>query len=129
MTRASKTPASPSARPAAPATGGEPSFVAELKRCIAELEQRGEGGGTAPPVPGRISRADPSSLADGFADIARMRDAIAVALVLLDEILELAADEPGRAWAQDIADVFREVVGIATDGARAASWAALEGSK
>jgi hypothetical protein len=58
--------------------------------------------------------------ADGFADAKRMRDAIDVALALLDEVLQLVPREPRQAVAQDIADIFHEISEIAALGENAA---------
>ncbi|WP_287282642.1 hypothetical protein [Mesorhizobium sp.] len=49
-----------------------------------------------------------------------MRDAIDVALALLDEIFELAPREPKQAVASDIAEIFREISEIAALGESAA---------
>ena len=56
----------------------------------------------------------------GLADARRMRDAIVIALALLDELDELIPNEPDGAALREIADLFEEISGFAKVGAQAA---------
>lgn len=56
----------------------------------------------------------------GLADARRMRDAIVIALALLDELDELIPNEPDGAALREIADLFEEISGFAKFGAQAA---------
>lgn len=56
----------------------------------------------------------------GLADARRMRDAIVIALALLDELDELIPNEPDGAPLREIADLFEEISGFAKVGAQAA---------
>lgn len=103
------------------ANRGENSFAAELLRRLAEVGREGiavEVDDTASDRTGTVDHA--SSPAKNFADAKRMRDAIDVALALLDEIFELAPREPKLAVASDIAEIFREISEIAALGESAA---------
>lgn len=67
--------------------------------------------------------------AGGFAEAKRMRDAIDVALALLDELLELLPHDPRQDLTQDIAEIFREISEIAALGERAAKKAMEDDAK
>lgn len=62
-----------------------------------------------------------------LADVVRMRDALSLAVTLLDGLIEMALPEQDREDLNDIAAVFHEAVGIAARGAAAASQAAERG--
>ena len=70
---------------------------------------------------GRLRRAD------GMADARKMRDAIVLVLSLLDELDELAPEEPDRTVFQEIAGLFRDVADFASFGSDAMRRAAGEG--
>lgn len=98
---------------------GESSFAAELLRRIAEVGRDD--------VAVEVNDAESDRMADhaqhpvgGFADAKRMRDAIDVALALLDEMFELLPPDPQQAIANDIAEIFREISEIAAHGESAA---------
>lgn len=109
------------------ANRGESSFAAELLRRLAEVGRDGIAVEIDDTASGRTGTVDhaPSS-ARNFADAKRMRDAIDVALALLDEILELTPGEPEQAVASDIAEIFREISEIAARGESAARKAIAE---
>lgn len=103
------------------ANRGESSFAAELLRRLAEVGRDGvatEINDTASDRTGTVDHAP--SPAKNFAEAKRVRDAIDVALALLDEIFELAPREPKQAVASDIAEIFREISEIAALGESAA---------
>ncbi|WP_287173605.1 hypothetical protein [Mesorhizobium sp.] len=106
---------------------GRKSFAAELLRRLAEVGRDGIAVEIDDTASGRTGTVDhaPSS-ARNFADAKRMRDAIDVALALLDEILELTPGEPEQAVASDIAEIFREISEIAARGESAARKAIAE---
>lgn len=56
----------------------------------------------------------------GLADARRMRNAIVIALALLDELDELIPNEPDGAALRENADLFEEISGFAKVGAQAA---------
>lgn len=65
---------------------------------------------------------------DGVGHARRMRDAIAVAVALLDELLGPAPAPPGDGDIQDIADVFEEIRDLASEAARLLPRARGEGT-
>jgi hypothetical protein len=64
--------------------------------------------------------------ADSLADARKMRDAIVIALALLDV---LVPDEPDYTAFHEIADLFQEVIGFASFGASSARRAAARGNE
>lgn len=98
----------------------ETSFSVELLRRITALEK--DPGADHDQARSDFAGAvDPGQRdADDFTAAKRMRDAIDVALALLDEVLELVPGEPRRSVAQDIADIFHEISEIAALGENAA---------
>jgi hypothetical protein len=106
---------------------GESAFAAELLRRIIAV------GHDAGAVKGDCADSDRTGTGDrarsdasGIADAKRMRDAIDVALALLDEMFELLPREPRGTVAQDMADIFHEISEIAALGENAAR-KAIEG--
>ncbi|RWO84083.1 MAG: hypothetical protein EOS18_04405 [Mesorhizobium sp.] len=92
------------------ANRGENSFAAELLRRLAEVGREGiavEVDDTASDRTGTVDHA--SSPAKNFADAKRMRDAIDVALALLDEIFELAPREPAGRRERHRRDIPRDL--------------------
>lgn len=55
---------------------------------------------------------------DGLAELHRMQTAIAVALELLDELLQLLPERPDAAGLREVEDVFREIRHLAATGLR-----------
>lgn len=118
---ASRRLAAASARLLQLAEKGESSFAAEMLRRIAAVRQDAvavEDDDADSDKTGTAHRA--GSDAGGFADAKRMRDAIDVALTLLDEMFELLPRESRQTVAQDIADIFHEISEIAALGENAA---------
>jgi hypothetical protein len=106
---------------------GESSVDAELLRRILSVGRNtlgAEGGDARSASPG--TAVHPKNDEGGFAEARRMRDAIDVALVLLDEMLELLPRDPRQDLTQDIAEIFREISEIAALGESAAR-KAMEG--
>lgn len=62
-----------------------------------------------------------------LADVRRMRDAIVLLLGLLDDLDELAPDEPDRSVFQSVAGLFQDIAEFAAFAARAAGRAAAPG--
>lgn len=107
----------------------ETSFSVELLRRISAVG-KDAGADHDQPRSDFTGPVDPALRdADGFADAKRMRDAIDVALALLDEVLHLVPREPPKAVAQDIADIFHEISEIAALGENAARNAIKGGSR
>lgn len=103
------------------ANRGESSFAAELLRRIAAVGRDVAAVGVNDAKHDRTSTVDRGQgHADGFAEARRMRDAIDVALALLDEMFEQAGREHRPAVARDIADIFHEISEIAALGESAA---------
>jgi hypothetical protein len=106
----------------------ETSFSVELLRRISVVGK--DGGADDQARSDFAGTVDPAQRdADDFADVKRMRDAIDVALALLDEVLQLVPREPPKAVAQDIADIFHEILEIAAIGENAARNAIKGGSR
>lgn len=107
----------------------ETSFSVELLRRITAVgKDSGRDHDQArSEFPGTVGPAQHD--ADGFANAKRMRDAIDVAMALLDEVLQLAPREPREAVAQDIADLFHEISEMAALGENAARSAIKDGSR
>lgn len=61
-------------------------------------------------------------------DVRRMRDAIGVALALLDELMSLMPDKPDRTSLREVEEVFREVREMAAAGLRAVRHTAGRGN-
>ncbi len=124
---ASRTLAAASARLLELAEKGEGSFADELLRRIAAVGQEPvavEAGHAEPARTETVDRARHD--AGGFANAKRMRNAIDVALTLLDEMFEMLPRESRQTVAQDIADIFHEISEIAALGESAAR-KAMEG--
>jgi len=117
---ASRRLAAASARLRELAQKGESSVDAELLRRIVSVGQNtvdAEDRDALFASSGTVVRLRDD--AGGFAEAKRMRDAIDVALALLDELLELLPHDPRRDVTQDIAEVFHEISEIAAMGERA----------
>lgn len=100
---------------------GESSFAAELLRRIAAVGGDRVAAEINDAGFDRTEAVDHApSPAKNFADAKRMRDAIGVALALLDEMFELLPRGTQPALAQDIADIFHEISEIAAVGETAA---------
>ncbi len=124
---ASKLLAAASSRLLELAEKGQGSFTAELLRRIAEVGFDGVAVEVNDGESDRTGMVDQTpSHTGGFVDAKRMRDAIDVALALLDEMFELQPREPRQTVAQDIADIFREISEIAALGESAAKKAIEE---
>jgi hypothetical protein len=114
---ASKRLAAASSRLLELAEKGESSFAAELQRRIAAVGQDVVAVEVNDAETDRTATVDHApSHAGGFADAKRMRDAIDVALALLDEMFELLPHGTQPAVAQDIADIFHGISEIAALG-------------
>lgn len=66
--------------------------------------------------------------AGGLADARKMRDAIVLALQLLEELDELTPDEPDRTVFRDLAGLFGDIADFAAFGASAALRASGQGN-
>jgi hypothetical protein len=118
---ASRRLAAASARLRELAHKGESSVDAELLRRIVSVGQNTvdtEDSDALSASCGTVVRLRDDT--GGFAEAKRMRDAIDVALALLDELLELLPHDPRRDMTQDIADIFHEISEIAALGESAA---------
>lgn len=103
-------------------------LVEKGERSLVVLRHFTEAGHDDVAIEGSKGESDRAGMMDdkspdaavGLADAERMRDAIALALALLDEMLELVPREPRQAVAQDIADIFHEISELAALGEKTA---------
>lgn len=91
---------------------GGHSYLAEMQRRAVTPEQDNDPCVRAPEAPG------------DFDNVLRVRDALEVALVLLNELLELMPLEPDCGYALEVAEVFQEIGDIAANGEQVARQAA-----
>jgi len=117
---ASERLASASARLLELAEKGESSVATGLLRRIVSVGQHTVGAEDNPALSDSTVSVECLRRDAGFADAKRMRDAIDVALALLDEMFELLPRDTRRDGAQDIADIFHEISEIASLGESAA---------
>lgn len=129
MTRksdASERLAAASARLLELAEKGDSSVATELLHRIVSVGQNAVGAEDGHACSDSTETVECLPRDAGFADAKRMRDAIDVALALLDEMFELLPRDPRRDVAQDIADIFHEISEIASLGESAAKKAVEE---
>ncbi|GAA4135116.1 hypothetical protein ACFFTN_12645 [Aminobacter aganoensis] len=107
-----------SSRLAALTAKGERSALVELRRRIALVNSYYAQG-----PDGQYAAANDATglrLAGAVSNAGSMREGVAIAVALLDELFELLPGEPQRTIALQIAEVFDEIRGMAERGAQAA---------